>query len=533
LLQEYLSARHSTTHLEPDLHWNGVHRTPQARKEHANRTAQLLLLLDNKGDRFPVASQAHVDEENRLAEHVLMTLEMQRELSRYSLSWSGKKAAANRLRLTGGRVRRDGVLKVGDVIHVRRTENGRGDFGMKKHLTPNIKGKIIASSNVSLSYQVEPVNGDGPPVWMTLGPGSAILSSSLSDLITKEDPVPQWATIQHWAQEFVNSMEDKWRNTRAMRKDLKGIEVEKKDTMELLTQLDLPNPKSVTSSEYCERIVLHCLDWLFGQHMRSQFDDLPTDRDELTEAKVAGLLAHTVTEYDYELFMGAIWTWHKDRTQNPLPLYPRVLTIITGKEHDCSTCDADAQCQPEHLCCRQYQLRKLEKMQWVKRGPRGWSIVDPGAQEEATGLDDDQDETGSPTKPKGRKATTKGGKKSKGKGGKKSKGNNTKSTPKKAQTKSPKKPSKSKRTPTEVVWTQSDDDHDEDESPPKGKGSKATSGSGKAKSKGSKNKAKGGKAKSKGGKSKRKTRGTKRNRYNAQTLAGALPTLNETSSSQV
>jgi hypothetical protein len=490
LLQEYLSAQHSTTHLEPDLHWHSVHRTPQGRTEHANRTRQLLLLLDNKGDRFPVASQAHVDEENRLAEHVLMTLEMQRELSRYSLSWSGKKAAANRLRLTGGRVRRDGVLKVGDVIHVRRTETGRGDFGMKKHLTPNIKGKIIASSNVSLSYQVEPVDGDGPPVWMTLGPGSAILSSSLSDLITNEDPVPQWATIKHWAQEFVNSMEDKWRNTRALRKDLKGVEVEKKDIMELLTQLDLPNPKSVTSSEYSERIVLHCLDWLFGQHVRSQFDDLPTNHEELTDDKVAGLLAHTVTEYDYELFMGAIWTWHKDRTHNPLPLYPRVLTIVTGKEHDCGTCDADTQCQPEHLCCRQYQLRKLEKMLWVKRGPRGWSIIHPGTQEEATESDDDQTKTGSPPTPKGDKKSKGGKKKSK----KKSKGDKTKY---KGGNKST-----AKRTPTENLCTESDDDQDE--------------------TKGGKNKSKGGKKKPKGAKkkSKRKTRGTKRDRYNARTLAG-------------
>jgi hypothetical protein len=497
MVQDYLSARHSTTHLEPDLHWNGVHRTPQGRKEHADRTRQLLLLLDNKGDRFPVASQAHVDEENRLAQHVLMTLEMQRELSRYSLSWSGKKAAANRLRLTGGRVRRDGVLQVGDVVHVRRTETGRGDFGMKKHLTPNIKGKIIASSNVSLSYQVEPVDGDGPPVWMTLGPGSAILSSSFSDLITKEDPVPQWATIKHWAQEFVDSMEDKWRNTRALKKNLKGTEVEKKDTVELLAKLELPNPKSVTSSEYCERIVLHCLDWLFGQHVRSQFDDLPSIYDELTDDKVEGLLAHTVIEYDYELFMGAIWTWHKDRTQNPLPLYPRVLAIVTGKEHDCGTCDADTQCQPEHLCCRQYRLRMLEKMQWVKKGPRGWSIVRPGAQE-ATESDNDEDETGSPSKRKGRKATSKGGKnkskgrKTKSKGGKKSKGSKTKSPP--------------KRTPTETVVTESDDDQDKTESPSKRKGRKAKSG--KTKAKGSKNKSKGGKTKPK-----RKTRGTKRDRY--------------------
>jgi hypothetical protein len=510
MVQDYLSARHSTTHLEPDLHWNGVHRTPQGRKEHADRTAQLLLLLDNKGDRFPVASQAHVDEENRLAQHVLMTLEMQRELSRYSLSWSGKKAAANRLRLTGGRVRRDGVLQVGDVVHVRRTETGRGDFGMKKHLTPNIKGKIIASSNVSLSYQVEPVDGDGPPVWMTLGPGSAILSSSFSDLITKEDPVPQWATIKHWAQEFVDSMEDKWRNTRALKKNLKGTEVEKKDTMELLAKLELPNPKSVTSSEYCERIVLHCLDWLFGQHVRSQFDDLPSIYDELTDDKVEGLLAHTVIEYDYELFMGAIWTWHKDRTQNPLPLYPRVLAIVTGKEHDCGTCDADTQCQPEHLCCRQYRLRMLEKMQWVKRGPRGWSIVRPGAQE-ATESDNDEDEAGSPSKRKGRKATSKSGK-NKSKGGKKSKGK-AKSTP--------------KRTPTETVVTASDDDQDKTESPSKRKGRKAKGG--RNKTKGSKNKSKGGKTKAKSGKtkSKRKTRGTKRDRYNARTL----PTMNETSSS--
>ena len=63
--------------------------------------------------------------------------------------------------------------------------------------------------------------------------------------------------------------------------------------------------------------------------------------------------------------MSAVAHWRKDRRGNPTIIYPEVLTILHGKEHDCTECALSGRCQPEHACCRAYLLDHFVAIGWA------------------------------------------------------------------------------------------------------------------------------------------------------------------------
>ena len=71
------------------------------------------------------------------------------------------------------------------------------------------------------------------------------------------------------------------------------------------------------------------------------------------------------TEFHFTDFMSAVAHWRKDRRGNPTIIYPEVLTILHGKEHDCTECALSGRCQPEHACCRAYLLDHLVAIGWA------------------------------------------------------------------------------------------------------------------------------------------------------------------------
>ena len=158
----------------------------------------------------------------------------------------------------------------------------------------------------------------------------------------------------------------------------------------LLAKLHLPHLRQVSPIQYCEEIVMQCLDMMFEQDLYTMFDDLPSSPPAGAGESIEQLLAYTVQEHRYAEFMAAASRWFRDRRRRPAILYPRVLTVMSG------TCTS-ASCEPEHACCRDNLLQKMKRIGWATKSSKGWRLPTPEKQPRDNGSGDSSAEDGAKT----------------------------------------------------------------------------------------------------------------------------------------
>ena len=69
--------------------------------------------------------------------------------------------------------------------------------------------------------------------------------------------------------------------------------------------------------------------------------------------------------------MAAAALWRADRRANPRVLYAKVLGVIAGEDHDCSSCVLSDACSSEHVCCYAYVVDFCVRKGWAIRDNNG------------------------------------------------------------------------------------------------------------------------------------------------------------------
>jgi hypothetical protein len=194
-----------------------------------------------------------------------------------------------------------------------------------------------------------------------------------------EPPTPDFKDIRALIADFAQHMQSLWRNTRSLCKSLNEPIDTDLDIDSALAGLALPSVHEVGVAEYANQLVIQLLDRAFIMSLRTRFPSLALeigDTDASTHqgifASFSGLsstctilLRYVYTEFHFTDFMSAVAHWRKDRRGNPTIIYPEVLTILHGKEHDCTECALSGRCQPEHACCRAYLLDHFVAIGWA------------------------------------------------------------------------------------------------------------------------------------------------------------------------
>jgi hypothetical protein len=382
-IAEYNDTKHHTTNLEPDRIWQGRLRTPVSRKLQKERSKVVIRLLDDKYGRFDALSSRLADQDmDRTAEAIARAIDLRQELQRYALAWTGKKQTANRMmrmRQLGGRVKRAALLEVGAEVTIPRPSDR---LFKNQTLTRNVTGQIIGSSMGSLSYHVQYRDHHDKQRSTWVGAEAIFLAGGVSDIVTQADPCPPWKDVQRHVMDFAHRIEVGWRNTRSLTDALAKSEMEEEMARtldDLLEDVPLPDRNSMTAMEHCELVMYRVLDSLFMHSLKDYYANITGTNMEttgiMTIEDVDILLMYTCQQYGYNLHMTAVSRWRRERLQNPTFLYPMVLGAVSGREHECSKCDPDKECQPEHVCCLAYHVRRLEGLGWAQKRKDGKYIV--------------------------------------------------------------------------------------------------------------------------------------------------------------
>jgi transposase InsO family protein len=392
MVDEYNDTKHGTTNVAPDRLYIGRLRTPVSRLADDKMSQYLLNLLDDRSGRFTNLSST-MDKENNfsLAEGVARAIEQREVVESYALSWTGKKNAANRSRQRGGRIKRSAILDLGSLVTIRRPF--RGKFP-NKTLTPNVNGTVDGVSLGSASYSVKYKDENGKIKTEWVNAVSVFYRGGEADVMNKTAAAPAWKDVRHYMGDFVDGMEMEWRNTRQLISKLDKVEWQdlERETADVLEELDLPDERMISSVRRCELVVFKVLDWLFLQHLREQYICLSDSHDFLDPAKIEMLLAYTHHVHKFKLYMGATSKWYRERFEQPGIVYPALLGAISGKVHKCCECDPETDCQPEHMCCRDWHFARFAKVRWLSQDNKGiYTVTRDGVIDSSVQQADDHD----------------------------------------------------------------------------------------------------------------------------------------------
>ena len=248
----------------------------------------------------------------------------------------------------------------------------------KPHLAPNVAGTITAVSTIGTSFSVEWTDEENVHHRTQVHPSELIVTDpTLHEVHT--DETMTWADVKQHMREFTNDVQQRWKNTRALREEVRAdsCDYDERLTCDELEGMDLPDRSTVSAQAYGEAVLTQMLDRKFMLHLRMCAQSLQATPQTPVEAEnnLEFLMKYLVTELDFEDFMGVSSSWQHSRLQHPSLTYPKVIEAMTGKPHVCRECVLSENCMPEHLCCYEYHVSCMTKMGWWHRTAIG-KIVD-------------------------------------------------------------------------------------------------------------------------------------------------------------
>ena len=380
-VKKYRDTPHQTIGMSPYLYRFGRLRTPKERRERSQEILALKRLLasnETMPDAGRFAPQGH-DDSILLTNCLTAHLERRDQHHRMALTRTTKRQALNRdaavnLRQSGVRLRPNVVPTIGCEVRFRRpVKNPTQFFAKNPTLAPNVVGTIVAASSVAGSFKVEWLDETKRPRTKWILPGEFITTNTEAHEI-HVDPTMPWSDVKTYLRDFVDVVQQRWRNTRALVTELaQDPDIDRRSVDDVLNQMVLPDLLTVSSQEYSEKVVLNLLDSKFFLHLKDIAGarlGCPA-RELIEEDDIEETMKHLVQDLQFRDFMAASAKWRFMRLANPSQTYPLVIEALTGSEHSCRDCYLSGACSPEHLCCCDFATQSMVAMGWLQRTTAG------------------------------------------------------------------------------------------------------------------------------------------------------------------
>ena len=117
--------------------------------------------------------------------------------------------------------------------------------------------------------------------------------------------------------EFIHDVQVKWKNTRALREELRDTEiVDDRDVDQLFEDMQLPAPGTDNTTNYCKEALVQLLDHSFFHFLAScteGLDSLIKEPETAPQSTILQAIASLVQSYDFKDFMAAAALWRQDR----------------------------------------------------------------------------------------------------------------------------------------------------------------------------------------------------------------------------
>ena len=380
VLTKYRDTTHQTINMSPYLYRFGRLRTPKERMERSQEVLALKRLMAgnetmSEAGRFePVGHQdslllthcvtAHLERRDQHHRHALTSTTKRQTLNR---------VAATNLRQSGVRLLPSVIPTIGSEVRFRRpVKNPTRFYANNPTLDPNVLGTVVAASSVAGSFKMEWTDENQKKRTSWIGPREFISTAATHEIHV--DPTMPWSDVKVHMRDFVDHVQQRWKNTRALVTELsQDTEIDIRSVDDALNKMPLPDILTVSPQEYSEKVVMELLDSKFFQHLKDIAGahlGCPA-REMIEEDDIEETMRYLVQDLQFRDFMGACAKWKFTRLANPSLTYPLVIEALTGEEHSCRDCHLSGSCAPEHLCCCDFVTQKMVAMGWLQRTTAG------------------------------------------------------------------------------------------------------------------------------------------------------------------